>query len=109
MSDKYDGPYKNRLIEIDERIERLNKRIPMWSKAGGGKMAMQGIGEINELKREKARILDGSQVKIDEIQRKIGELKKLREQCKIINFMKKANLDKEINKFEIEKNSLMRR
>ena len=109
MSDKYHGPYEGRLIEIDERIADLNEHITMWSRAGGGRMAMQAVSEINSLKEEKDRILNGTQEKIDVIQDKIEELRLLKQQCKIINFVKKINLNKEIKKYELEKSSIIKR
>ena len=54
----YEKKYAKRLREIDDRIEHLSSHMTMWGRAGGrgGAMAMQALGEINELKREKERI-----------------------------------------------------
>ena len=70
--------YKNRLVEIDNRINDLTAHMTMWNRAGGGRMAMQAVAEIDSLKAEKERILDGSQVKIDNIQEQINGLKNLK-------------------------------
>ena len=107
----YDGPYKERLVEIDNRISGLNKQRLMWAKAGGvgGSMAMQAIGEIKNLEAEKRRILDGSQLKVEELQNKIEKLKMLRAQCKVINFIKKTKLKKQIEDCENEKYNIIRR
>ena len=58
---------------------------------------------------EKARILDGTQEKLDSIQKKIEELQLLKQQCKIIDFIKKINLSKEIKKYEFEKSSIIKK
>jgi len=101
--------YKNRLIEIDDRIKDLNAHMSMWSRAGSGKMAMQATTELELLKAERERILDGTQVRVDEIQNKINELKELRTQCKIISFIKKHNLNKQIKGYETEKSNIFKR
>ena len=101
--------YKSRLVEIDNRINDLTAHLSMWSRAGGGKMAMQAVVEIDSLKAEKERILDGSQVKIDKIQEQINELKNLKAQCHAINFIKKMKLNSEIKGYEQEKSGLMKR
>ena len=70
----YEKKYAKRLREIDDRIDHLSSHMTMWGRAGGrgGAMAMQALGEINELKREKERILNGTQAKIDEIEQQTG-------------------------------------
>ena len=49
----YEKNYAKRLRVIDDRIEHLYSHMTMWGRAGGrgGAMAMQALGEINELKR----------------------------------------------------------
>ena len=101
--------YASRLVAIDARIDDLSAHMGMWSRAGGGKMAMQAVAEIEALKAEKNRILDGSQVKIDEIQEHIRELKELKAQCHAINFIKKMKLSGEIKSYEKQKNAVMKR
>lgn len=81
----------------------------MWNRAGGGRMAMQAVAEIDSLKAEKERILDGSQVKIDYIQEQIDKLKNLKAQCNAINFIKKMKLNNEIKSYEHKKSGLMKR
>lgn len=101
--------YEERIAEIDARIADLNAHRGMWAKSGGGKMAMQAVTEIEELKAEKARIMDGSQKKIDKIQEHISELQQLKAQCHMIDFMKKMKLNGEIKNCEKQKNGLMTR
>lgn len=101
--------YVNRLAEIEQRIADLNAHRSMWSRAGGGKKAMQAVVEIEELKAEKARILDGSQEKIDKIEEQINELKQLKVQCHAISFIKKMKLSNEIKGYEQQKSSFMKR
>ena len=103
MEENYNGPYKRRLYEIDVRIEDLKIHMGMWGRAGGGRMAMEAIREINNLKAEKERILNGTQEKYEEIEAKIKELKELRAQCLAINFIKKTRLKKEIGNYEEQK------
>ena len=109
MEKNYEGPYKERLVEIEERIEDLKAHMNMWSRAGGGRMSMQAISEIDSLEAEKARILDGSQEKIDKIQGHISELQQLKAQCHAINFIKKMKLNNEIKGYEKEKSMIMKR
>lgn len=97
------------MIEIDNRIEDLTAHMSLWSRAGGGKMVMQAVEEINSLKAEKARILDGSQVKIDKIEAQISELKKMKVQCYAIDFIKKLKLNNEIKGYEKQKSGIMKR
>ena len=81
-----DQKYESRLIEIDNRIEALKSHMFMWARAGGGKMSMEALSEINALKAEKDRIINGTQEKIDEIQGHIRDLEQLKAQCHTINF-----------------------
>lgn len=60
MEEKYEGPYKQRLIEIDARVADLLSHMSMWGKAGAGRMAMEASKEIDELNAEKNRILNGT-------------------------------------------------
>jgi len=96
--------YQRRLLEIDNRIEDLENHITMWLKAGGhgSRMAGQGRQEISELKKEKERILNGTQEKID-------ELKELKAQCKAIQLIKKAKINKEINYYQQQEESTLKR
>ena len=101
--------YTNRLVEIDNRIEDLTSHMGMWGRAGGGKMAMQAVGEIDLLKAEKERILNGNQEKIDKLEEQISELRKLKAQCHVINFIKKMNLNNKIKGYEEQKSRFMKR
>ena len=100
--------YKARLVEIDDRIEGLKSHMSMWGRAGGGRMAMEAVSEINSLKAEKARILNGTQEKIDEIQGHIRDLEQLKAQCHAINFIKKMKLNNEIRVYEKQKSGFMK-
>ena len=101
--------YKARLVEIDDRIEGLKSHMSMWSKAGGGKMSMEALSEINALKAEKDRIINGTQEKIDEIQGHIRDLEQLKAQCHAINFIKRMQLNSKIKMYEKQKSKLMKR
>lgn len=101
--------YVNRLAEIEQRIADLNAHRSMWSRAGGGKMSMEALSEINALKAEKDRIINGTQEKIDEIQGHIRDLEQLKAQCHAISFIKKMKLSNEIKGYEQQKSSFMKR
>lgn len=109
---QYQGPYAERLVEIDKRIKNLNKHIDMWRGHGsiGGNMIMKAFDEIKELKEEKRRILDGTQEEIDkktqELEYKINALKTLKSKCMAINFITKYKLNKEIDMYEKQKTRL---
>ena len=103
MEEKYNGPYAQRLNEIDKRIEQLENHRTIWGRAGAGTLSMQADEEINCLKEEKNRILNGTQEEYEKIESKIEELKRLRNQCSFINFIKKNKLTKEINSYETKK------
>ena len=98
----YEKKYAKRLREIDDRIEHLSSHMTMWSRAGGrgGAMAMQALGEINELKREKERILNGTQAKIDEIEQQIEILKSIKRRISKLNICKQMEYAKEIKEQE---------
>ena len=103
--------YQRRLLEIDKRIEDLENHITMWLKAGGrgSRMAGDARQEIANLKLEKERILDGTQEKIDKIEEKIAELKVLKSQCKALQILKKAKINKEINYYEVQEAQTLKR
>lgn len=111
MSEQYTGEYASRLYEIDARIEDLKAHMSMWGRAGGrgGAMAMQAVSEINELKAEKERILNGTQAKIDKISKKIKSLQEQKQQVAKINLIKQAQLNKQIREQEEEIAVLKRR
>ena len=111
MSEQYTGEYASRLYEIDARIEDLKAHMSMWGRAGGrgGAMAMQAVSEINELKAEKERILNGTQAKIDKISKKIKSLQEQKQQVAKINLVKQAQLNKQIRQQEEEIAVLKRR
>ena len=98
----YEKKYKKRLREIDDRIEHLSSHMTMWGRAGGrgGAMAMQALGEINELKREKERILNGTQAKIDEIEQQIEILKSIKRRIRKLDIFKQMEYSKEIKEQE---------
>ena len=98
----YEKKYAKRLKEIDDRIEHLSSHMTMWSRAGGrgGAMAMQALGEINELKREKERILNGTQAKIDELEQQIEILKSIKRRISKLNIFKQMEYSKEIKEQE---------
>ena len=77
-------------------------------KAGSERMAMQASQEIIDLQAEKMRILNGSQEKIDKLQNKINELKELKAQCHLINFVKRYKLNKEIMVMRMRKLILLK-
>lgn len=108
---QYTGEYAPRLYEIDARIEDLKAHMSMWSRAGGrgGAMAMQAVSEINELKAEKERILNGTQAKIDKISKKIKSLQEQKQQVAKINLIKQSKLNKQIREQEEEIAVLKRR
>lgn len=99
---EYEKKYAKRLKEIDDRIEHLKDHMTMWSRAGGrgGAMAMQALGEINELKREKERILNGTQAKIDDIEQQIEILKSIKRRISKLNIFKQMEYTKEIKEQE---------
>lgn len=70
---------------------------------------MRAVGEISELKAEKERILNGTQVKIDKIEEHINDLEQLKDQCHAINFIKKMKLNSEIKGYETKKADIIRR
>ena len=111
MSEQYTGEYASRLYEIDARIEDLKAHMSMWGRAGGrgGAMAMQAVSEINELKAEKERILNGTQAKIDKISKKIKSLQEQKQQVAKINLIKQAQLNTQIREQEEEIAVLKRR
>lgn len=111
MEEQYNGPYKERLNELNERLKELISHSSMWAKSGGmgGKMAMQAQQEIEDLKAERTRILNGTQEKYEQIQDKINELKELKRQCHIIQFIKKKQLDNEITQYQKQQNELSKR
>lgn len=111
MSEQYTGEYASRLYEIDARIEDLKAHMSMWGRAGGrgGAMAMQAVSEINELKAEKERILNGTQAKIDKISKKIKSLQEQKQQVAKINLIKQSKLNKQIREQEEEIAVLKRR
>ncbi len=98
----YEKKYAKRLREIDDRIEHLSSHMTMWSRAGGrgGAMAMQALGEINELKREKERILNGTQAKIDDIEQQIEILKSLKRKISKLQLIRQFELSKTIKEQE---------
>ena len=106
MKEEYNGPYQKRLNEIDERIANLETHIPMWSKAGAGEKSARALEEISALKKEKERILNGTQEEYEKIESKIAELKQLKEQCLLLEFIKKNRLTKEINNYETKRSNL---
>lgn len=108
---QYTGEYVSRLYEIDARIEDLKAHMSMWGRAGGrgGAMAMQAVSEINELKAEKERILNGTQAKIDKISKKIKSLQEQKQQVAKINLIKQSKLNKQIREQEEEIAVLKRR
>lgn len=111
MSEQYTGEYASRLYEIDARIADLKAHMSMWGRAGGrgGAMAMQAVSEINELKAEKERILNGTQAKIEKISKKIKSLQEQKQQVAKINLIKQAQLNKQIREQEEEIAVLKRR
>ena len=111
MKEQYEGEYAARLSEIDARIKDLQEHMGMWGRAGGrgGAMAMQAVGEINELKAEKERILNGTQTKIDKIGKKIKTLEEQKKQHSKINVIKQVRLNREIKQQQQEIETLKRR
>lgn len=111
MKEQYDGEYAARLAAIDSRIEDLYDHMRMWGRAGGkgGAMAMEAQHEINELKAEKERILNGTQAKIDKLYTKIKTLTEEKKQHSKINVIKQIRLSKEIKQQQREIETLKRR
>lgn len=107
MNKKYSGPYADRLYEIDRRVAELKIQMDMWSKAGApGGANLLVIREIRSLGEEKGRILRGTQSEYESMQKKIDELKKMREECLFINFVRRKRLDKELDYYEMEKSKI---
>lgn len=97
---------QKRIEEIEERINNLREHRAMWGRAGGvgGKMAMQAVAEIEELELEKEDLLNGTnKLEIYRIQKRITQLKLLREQA---NILKKLHYNSEIKKAEEQLKSL---
>lgn len=96
--------YATRIKEIDARIDDLKAHMTMWSRAGGrgGAMAMQAYGEIKELEREKERILNGTQEKIDAIEQEIEILKKLKNRISKLKVFRQLELSQAIKEQEQE-------
>lgn len=107
----YEGPYAERLNEIDKRIEDLKEHRRMYVNSGGQglRMAVQVDNDIYELREEKIRIMNGTQEKIDKLEKKINELKLLKNQCKMINFIKKMKINKEVYEYEEEMEQILKR
>lgn len=103
-----ESKYKARLVEIDDRIASLKSHMSMWSRAGSDKMSMEALREINTLKAEKARIMNGTQEKIDEFQEHISELEQLKAQCHALNFIKKMRLNSEIKGYQKQKSRFIK-
>ena len=106
MQNTYEGPDAQRLSEIDERIKGLQMHASVFGKAGRGNASIKMYDEINELNKEKARILNGTQEQYEAIDSKLAELKRLRAQCLFINFIRKSQLKKEIQNYEEQKRAI---
>lgn len=107
----YEGPYAERLIEIDKQIEDLKERRRIYVNSGGQglRMAVQADNDIYNLKEEKIRIMDGTEEKIEQLQKKINELNILKNQCKMINFIQKRKINKEVYACEEEMEQILKR
>lgn len=103
--------YAARVKEIDARIDDLKVHMTMWGRAGGrgGSMAMQALGEINELKREKERILNGTQEKIDNLEQEIEILRKLKNRISKLKVFRQLELSKTIKEQEQEIQMLLKK
>lgn len=95
---KFDGAYKERLIEI---IEILKNILPSY-----GSKDNENNVKITEITSEMKRILLGKQERYEKITTEMLELKKLREACTMINFIKKKQLDKKINECKSKRNKI---
>lgn len=97
-----DNDKEQRIEQIDKRIKDLEEQRSMWFKAGGPgvRMAMQSVGEIEDLKMEKDDLINGTNnlgIKMKE--REISELKRLRDEA---SFLQSHKYKKQINEREAE-------
>ncbi len=101
---KLDPEYASRIVWIDDRIKALEEHRTMWARAGGvgGRMAMQAIREVAELKEEKARIYKGTQQKIDIIREKMEKIDRELVETSRLHFIKRLMLKKQQEKYDEE-------
>lgn len=101
---------RERLSQVDDRIESLIEHRSMWFRAGGmgGRMAMDANQEISDLRVLRGDIINGtnnyeSLQERRKLQKEIRELRQLREDAL---FLKRYKLGKEIQEKEEKLRSL---
>ena len=109
ISEMTDEEKKQKILEIEDRIEDLRDHQSMWRRAGGmgGRMAMDANQEIKDLEMIKGDLENGTHnYEIKELERNIKRLKTLRDEA---IFFKRGKYKKELEEKEQELESLKTR